>query len=79
MRVGAKILLLAAALQVDARKPKKPDQNHIPFVVDLVPTGGTEIIVSITNKYTKDVNVFKRMSILDPNPVQKVNVTVNGL
>ena len=79
MRLGLPLLVSALAVGATAKKDKKPNENHIPFDVKIVHTEGTQVTVTLTNKWKSDVNLFKRMSILDPNPVEKVNITsANG-
>ncbi|KAF2667275.1 hypothetical protein BT63DRAFT_426174 [Microthyrium microscopicum] len=75
MRITLQLLVASLALTAAAKKSKKPNENHIPFDVKIAHVEGTEVTVTVTNKWKKDVNVFKRMNILDSNPVQKVNVT----
>jgi hypothetical protein len=80
MRLGLPLLASVLALGAVAKKNKKPNENHIPVDVKIAHTEGTQITVTITNKWKKDVNLFKRMSILDPNPVEKLNITgPNGM
>jgi hypothetical protein len=46
-----------------------------PVEVKLIQNEGSVVTVRFTNKGGDDVNFFKRANILDPNPIQKVNVT----
>jgi hypothetical protein len=47
-----------------------------PVDVKLIQNEGSSVVtVRFTNRGGDDVNFFKRANILDPNPIQKVNVT----
>lgn len=77
MRVSAALVASVLAVTVAAGK-KKNNENHIPVDVRVANIEGTEITVTLTNRWKKDVNLFKRMSILDPNPIKKVNITTEN-
>jgi hypothetical protein len=54
---------------------KKSKETNYPLEVTLKPLEGSVVNVTIANKGGKDINLFSRATILDPNPVRKLNVT----
>lgn len=81
MRLSIPLLLAALATGVLTKKskPKEPeviDPNY-PIKVELKSKKGSVIKIKVTNKGKDEINLFKRASILDPNPIRKLNLTSN--
>jgi hypothetical protein len=75
MKVSPFIIVGLASL-VEAGK--KRDGNY-PIEVSLKAQEGSVVRVKISNQGGYDINLFSRATILDPNPVHKLNLTtVNG-
>jgi hypothetical protein len=57
----------------------KPNATYVPIHVKITKTDGPVLAVTVTNRHFEELNLFKRMTILDPNPVQKVEIrALNG-
>jgi deuterolysin len=54
---------------------KKLKETSYPVEVSLKAVEGSVVNVTIANKGGKDINLFSRATILDPNPVRKLNLT----
>ena len=63
-------------------KPKQPeviDENY-PIRVELKSKKGSQVTVKVTNSGKDEINFYKRASVLDPNPVHKLDlITADGM
>jgi hypothetical protein len=67
------ILLLGLSVLVTSIKHEKPTQW--PLEISIASQEGSVVNLRIQNLGGQDVHLFSRASILDPNPIRKVNLT----
>jgi hypothetical protein len=69
-----------AVFAVVVAHKKKVDWTNYPVEVSIEAMEGSVVKVKIENLGPHQVNMFSRASLLDPNPVRKLNVTLpNGM
>jgi hypothetical protein len=73
------IIIAGLAVLVTAKRAQKDSSNY-PIEVSLESLEGSVVKVKISNLGPNEVNLFSRASILDPNPVHKLNLSsTNGM
>jgi hypothetical protein len=76
MRLSIPLLLIALAAGSLSKKSTTEDStDNYPVAVELKQKKGSLITVKLTNRGKEEINFFTRATILDPNPVHKVNIT----
>ena len=71
------LIFITGIAALVAAKKKQKDSNY-PIEISLEAQEGSVVRVKISNLGPNDVNLFNRASILDPNPVRKLNVTTTN-
>jgi hypothetical protein len=72
-------LIATASLAAFVVAKKKEKDSNYPIEVSLEAQEGSVVKVKISNLGPNEVNLFSRASILDPNPVRKLNLSsING-